>query len=123
MSEDNTWSPQECSKIVQRGPRLEEHIVEQYIDSINKKGETFAIYYFVKDKTSEDQKTRTVLFAAGGPGQMVLASGENFVDMQGYRVVYFHLRGTGFSQLPADTSFDKYLRTDYVVEDIEAIRQ
>ena len=124
MSEDNTWSPKECSKIVRRDALLEEHIVEQHIDSINKKGETFALYYFVKDMTFDNPKKPTVLFAAGGPGQMILASsGENFVDMLGYRVVYFHLRGTGFSQLPADTSFDKYLRTDHVVEDIEAIRR
>ena len=124
MSEDNTWSPEECSKIVQRDALLEEHIVEQHIDSINKKGPTFSLYYFVKDMTFDNPKKPTVLFAAGGPGQMILASsGENFVNMRGYRVVYFHLRGTGFSQLPADTSFDKYLRTDYVVEDIEAIRR
>jgi pimeloyl-ACP methyl ester carboxylesterase len=124
MSEDNTWSPKECSKIVRRDALLEEHIVEQYIDSINKKGATFSLYYFVKDLTFDNPKKPTVLFAAGGPGQMVLASsGDNFVDMRGYRVVYFHLRGTGFSQLPADMSFDKYLRTDYVVEDIEAIRR
>ena len=59
-------------------------------------------------------------FVAGGPGQMILASpGENFVDMMGYRVIYFHLRGTGFSQLPPDPAFDRYIRTDYVVEDVE----
>jgi pimeloyl-ACP methyl ester carboxylesterase len=124
MSQYTEWSPEECSKKVRRDALLEEHIVEQHIDSINKKGQTFSLYYFVKDLTFENPVKPTVLFAAGGPGQMILASsGENFVDMLGYRVVYFHLRGTGFSQLPADTSFDKYLRTDYVVEDLEAIRR
>lgn len=124
MSQCIEWSPEECSKKVRRDALLEEHIVEQHIDSINKEGQTFSLYYFVKDQTFENRVKPTVLFAAGGPGQMILASsGDNFVDMSGYRVVYFHLRGTGFSQLPADTSFDKYLRTNYVVEDIEAIRR
>lgn len=124
MSEDSRWSPEECSKRVQRDALLEERIIEQHIDSIKKEGQTFSLYYFVKDQTFKNQIKPTVLFAAGGPGQMVLASsGNNFVDMAGYRVVYFHLRGTGFSQLPADVSFDNYLRTDYVVEDIEAIRR
>src|SRR6266511_3146210 len=123
MQTFNEWSPKECSKTILRDG-LEEHTVEQYIDSINKEGRTFPLYYFVKDLTFENPDKRTVLFAAGGPGQMILASpGENFVDMMGYRVIYFHLRGTGFSQLPPDATFDRYIRTDYVVEDVEKIRR
>jgi pimeloyl-ACP methyl ester carboxylesterase len=124
MQPYDEWSPEECSKKVRRDALLEENIVEQYIDSINENGQTFSLYYFVKDLTFENSEKPTVLFAAGGPGQMILASsGENFVDLLGYRVVYFHLRGAGFSQLPKDMSFDRYLRTDYVVKDIEAIRR
>jgi pimeloyl-ACP methyl ester carboxylesterase len=124
MPQYGEWTPEECSKVVRRDALLEEHIVEQYIDSIDEKRETFFLYYFVKDLTFENREKPTALFAAGGPGQMVLASsGENFVDLLGYRVVYFHLRGTGFSQLPKDTSCDQYLRTDYVVKDVEAIRR
>lgn len=124
MPQYSEWSSEECSKVVRRDALLEEHIVEQYIDSVRKEGQAFSLYYFVKDLTFDNSEKPTILFAAGGPGQMVLASsGENFVDLLGYRVVYFHLRGTGFSQLPRDTSCDQYLRTDYVIEDIEAIRR
>jgi pimeloyl-ACP methyl ester carboxylesterase len=86
---------------------------------------TFSLYYFVKDFTRGDKslKDRTILFVAGGPGQIVSVDAKNFVDMAGYRIVYFHLRGTGFSQLPADRAFDRFLQTSYAVEDIEQIRQ
>jgi pimeloyl-ACP methyl ester carboxylesterase len=48
---------------------------------------------------------------------------ENFVDMYGYRVVYFHVRGSGFSQIPSDSEYDKFLTTSYIVKDIEKIRE
>jgi pimeloyl-ACP methyl ester carboxylesterase len=41
----------------------------------------------------------------------------------GFNVVYFHLRGTGFSQIPPSNEFDKFLRTKYAVNDLEKIRQ
>jgi pimeloyl-ACP methyl ester carboxylesterase len=47
----------------------------------------------------------------------------DFLSQSGYNVVYFDLRGTGFSQLPASNRFDRFLRTTYAVEDIERIRQ
>jgi pimeloyl-ACP methyl ester carboxylesterase len=120
----NKWKKDECSKSVFGGATLTEYIIEQPFDSINKKGPTFSLYYFVKANDYKDIDKRTIVYAAGGPGQMVLATEiPNFVDMYGYRVVYFHIRGSGFSQLPSDIEYDEFLRTKYVVADIDAIRR
>jgi pimeloyl-ACP methyl ester carboxylesterase len=85
------------------------------------------LYYFVKDLTydkyEKPENKRTILFIAGGPGQMILPDTENFVDMYGYRVVYFHVRGSGFSQIPEDPENDEFLTTSYIVKDIEKIRE
>jgi pimeloyl-ACP methyl ester carboxylesterase len=105
------------------GSFYEQNIIEQSLDPGNANSTKFCLYYFVKDQTYDNEKKPTVLFAAGGPGQMILPDTENFADMYGYRTVYFHLRGTGFSQLPDNAEADRYIRTAYVVEDIEKIRE
>ena len=38
-------------------------------------------------------------------------------------VVYFDVRGTGFSVIPESNDYDQFLRADYVVEDIETLRK
>jgi pimeloyl-ACP methyl ester carboxylesterase len=45
------------------------------------------------------------------------------LSVNGYKIVYFHLRGSGFSQLPASTDHDQYIRTKYAVDDLEEIRR
>ena len=45
-----------------------------------------------------------------------------FLEIPGYRVVYFHLRGSGFSQMPEPNIYDRYIRTHLAVRDIEVIR-
>jgi len=104
------------------GSFYEQRVLEQPIDS-DSYSQKFNLYYFVKDQTYGNEDKPTVLFAAGGPGQMILPDTENFADMYGYRTVYFHLRGTGFSQLPDNPEADKYIRTRNVIEDIEKIRE
>ena len=47
----------------------------------------------------------------------------DFLTQNGFNVVFFHQRGAGFSQIPASNQYDKFLRTSYAVEDIEAIRR
>jgi pimeloyl-ACP methyl ester carboxylesterase len=105
-------------------PLVEERVVDQFLDSQRETGQKFSLYYFVKDLTFNFPKEeRTILFASGGPGQIIRATGRNFVDLETYRVVYFHLRGSGFSQIPDSNDYDAYLRTPFAVEDIEAIRR
>lgn len=109
----------------------EQRVVEQRLDPDSSKGksksksETFSLYYFTKDLTASeaDLGCRTILFMTGGPGEIALPGQENFGDLDGYRIVYFHLRGAGFSQVPSSNSYDKYLRTRFAVEDIECIRE
>ena len=109
-------------------------LIPQYLDS--KQGESFYLYYFATELQPKPEdhnyKDKTILFCSGGPGQNVRNLSENerqagaapnFIDLPGYRVVYFHLRGSGFSQIPESNEYDRYLRTRYAVKDIEKIRQ
>ena len=84
-------------------------------------------YYIVQPSITESTGPKTVLFVTGGPGQIlrygVDASYVDFLFQRGYQVVFFHLRGSGFSQLPPSNDFDRFIRTRYAVEDIEVIRQ
>jgi pimeloyl-ACP methyl ester carboxylesterase len=69
---------------------------------------------------------KTVLFCAGGPGQFIPTTVEgpfiDFLTNHGYNIVYYHPRGAGFSQIPPSSRHDRFLKTSYVVDDIEAIR-
>jgi pimeloyl-ACP methyl ester carboxylesterase len=110
---------------------VEEHLLEQLVDPDKHDSPTFYLYYFAKDLSylrpneidGRPVDKRTILFVSGGPGQVNRPGSSNFGDVPGYRVVYFHLRGAGFSQLPASNYYDRFLRTRYAVEDIEAIRK
>jgi pimeloyl-ACP methyl ester carboxylesterase len=87
----------------------------------------FDLYYFVEKANIGDSR-KTVLFIAGGPGEFVMPTNADttfarfLVDSE-YNVVFFHLRGAGFSQIPPQAAYDKFLTTSYAVEDIEEIRQ
>jgi pimeloyl-ACP methyl ester carboxylesterase len=97
----------------------------------------FYLYYFVRmpddpDSPNGSRKKRaekTVLFCGGGPGDKIMPDdGEWWLDSlrnksNGFNVVYFNLRGTGLSQIPPSSDFDKFLRTKYAVNDLERIRQ
>ena len=87
----------------------------------------FDLYYFARMPKS-GKASKTVLFCAGGPGQIVEGpmSGVTFADFltdNGYNVVYFHQRGAGLSQLPGSNKYDRFLKTEYAARDIEAIRR
>jgi pimeloyl-ACP methyl ester carboxylesterase len=75
---------------------------------------------------STGKAAKTILFCAGGPGQFIPTTVEapftDFLTQNGYNVVYYHPRGAGFSQISARNTADRYLKTSYVVDDIEAIR-
>lgn len=89
----------------------------------------FDLYYFVR-MPGNGKAQKTVLFCAGGPGQIVWGPSVEVVDtfaefltQNGYNVVYFHQRGLGFSQIPASNRYDRFLKTSYAVDDIDAIRK
>src|SRR6266576_322909 len=90
----------------------------------------FDLYYFRPDfasnPTAFEKLDKTILFCLGGPGR-VLKPHDNIwfreLSLYGYKIVYFHLRGSGFSQLPESDDGDEYIRTDYAADDIEKIRE
>jgi pimeloyl-ACP methyl ester carboxylesterase len=124
------WSPEKRSAVMKfrfdDGSFHEQRVVFQNLEPEKKDDRVFSLYYFVKDQTydpdAKPENKPTILFVAGGPGQLILPDTENFVDMHGYRVVYFHVRGSGFSQIPDSRVYDKFLTTSYIVKDIEKIR-
>jgi pimeloyl-ACP methyl ester carboxylesterase len=104
-----------------------ERLIPVRIDGEHPSAGNFDLYYFVR-MPAKGKARKTVLFCAGGPGQIVYGpmSGVTFADFltdNGYNVVYFHQRGAGFSQIPASNQYDRFLKTEYAVEDIEAIRR
>jgi pimeloyl-ACP methyl ester carboxylesterase len=129
------WSP---SRFWEAGERLAsgrrndttvEKLIPVPLDRNNPSLGNFDLYYFVRmPGTGKAQKT--VLFCAGGPGQVVWGpvvgvsdTFAEFLTQNGYNVVYFHQRGLGFSQIPASNRYDRFLKTVYAVEDIDAIRK
>ena len=89
-------------------------------------GEKFDLYYFVHTPAGPPV-SKSVLFCAGGPGQIVRTFDRSntyvdYLSKNGYNVVFFHLRGSGFSQIPRSTKYDRFLRCEYAVKDMEAIR-
>ena len=122
------WEPNERSAL---RPNNAGKVIQQTISApLNPKKRDdgfFDLYYFVLTP-DEGVARKTVLFCAGGPGQVVLDPDPNqtnagFLSANGYNVVIFHLRGSGFSQVPPSNQFDRFLRTSYAVHDIEEIRQ
>jgi pimeloyl-ACP methyl ester carboxylesterase len=94
----------------------------------NERAGRFDLFYFIHEPKGLSQRLKTVLFCAGGPGQIVRPFEENFLrflrtENTAYRIVHFHLRGSGFSQFPPSNDFDRFLRTSYAVNDIEEIRK
>jgi pimeloyl-ACP methyl ester carboxylesterase len=89
-------------------------------------GLSIDLYYLVRMPSSGRAK-KTVLFCQGGPGQftpgpVVLVTIADFLTDNGYNVVFYHARGAGFSQMLPANQYDRFLKTSYVVKDIEAIR-
>jgi pimeloyl-ACP methyl ester carboxylesterase len=96
----------------------------------NPRAGNFDLYYFKTDfgnnPTPFKKLDKTILFCLGGPGR-VLKPHDNIwfkeLSLYGYKIVYFHLRGSGFSQIPESNDQDQYLRTEFAADDIEKIRE
>ncbi|MGH7828199.1 MAG: alpha/beta fold hydrolase, partial [Candidatus Binatia bacterium] len=86
---------------------------------------TFGLHYFTSEGFDLRVRGRkTILFIPGGPGQIVdrKARPLSFLEKE-YNVVYFDVRGTGHSLVERSNRYDKYLRAEYVIKDIERIRE
>lgn len=89
---------------------------------------TFDLYYFVPNfkDDRDDKRDRAILFCLGGPGRVLKPHDHLWfkeLSLIGYKIVYFHLRGSGFSQFSEFNSADQFIRTEYAADDMEHIRQ
>ena len=87
----------------------------------------FHLAYFLADGFDLSKKQRlNILFIPGGPGAIV-DTGSRTAALQllekKHNVVYFHPRGMAGSPIDGSKEYDQFLRADYVVEDIERLRQ
>ena len=104
-----------------------ERTISMPVDPKNPSAKSFDLYYFVRMPTT-GRAVKSILYLPGGPGEFIpgpfnYVTIADFLVNNGYNVVYFHARGTGFSQIPTSNRYDKFLKTSYVIEDIEAVRQ
>jgi pimeloyl-ACP methyl ester carboxylesterase len=83
----------------------------------------FNLHVFPGDGYNHDEK-RYILFIPGGPGQIVDRHRRDLKQLESdYNIIYFDVRGSGLSLIPKSNLYDKFLRAEYVVEDIETIRR
>jgi pimeloyl-ACP methyl ester carboxylesterase len=106
-----------------------ERMIEVPLDTRNAWGKRFDLYYFVQ-MPPKKKAPKTVLFIPGGPGIFNLGPFGPANRMSGflmqnneYNIVHFHVRGAGYSQIPPQSQYDRFLKTAYVIRDIEAIRR
>jgi pimeloyl-ACP methyl ester carboxylesterase len=87
----------------------------------------FNLAYFLGDGFDLTKKQRlNILYIPGGPGAIVDPSNRTValrVLERKHNLVYFHPRGAGQSAVKGDQEYDQFLRADYVVDDIEKLRQ
>jgi pimeloyl-ACP methyl ester carboxylesterase len=69
--------------------------------------------------------SKNILYIPGGPGDVVHREVPSLYALSARRenVVYFDVRGTGFSSLLESNAYDRFLRAKYVVKDIEVLRK
>ncbi len=84
--------------------------------------ECFNLFYFRGEKFENVPAREHFLYIAGGPGDIPPRTDlEYFKDK--YNVFYFDPRGAGLSDIDLTKSFDRFLRADFIVDDIEQIRR
>ena len=119
------WEPGERAGLKQ-STECEHRLIPAPLNPNKESDGYFDLYYFVPKTGDHRPGGKNILFCAGGPGEMVIPGDDELwlSDLigQGYNVVFFHLRGSGFSQIPASNEYDRFLRTKYAVNDLEAIR-
>ena len=128
MSSSKSWEATERAGFGQSGNYIE-RLIRVPLNHEKKTDGCFDLYYFIGKPLGLIGRLKTVLFCAGGPGKIIRPEDENFLQFliednpAPYQIVHFHLRGSGFSQMPPSNDFDRFLRTRYAVNDIEEIRK
>jgi pimeloyl-ACP methyl ester carboxylesterase len=85
---------------------------------------TFHLYYFTGSNYARSPNRQFILFIPGGPGEIVDPRNSDLRALEkDFNVIYFDIRGAGNSQIPLSKVYDKYLRAEHVVADIDKLRQ
>lgn len=110
----------------------EERLIRVPLDPRHRRRGEFDLYYFIEKPMGNFEGMKTVLFCAGGPGEIVEPGmddeNSNFLTFlrdsnTAYQVVHFHVRGAGLSQLPPPNRYDHFLQSKFAVADIDKIRR
>jgi pimeloyl-ACP methyl ester carboxylesterase len=81
-------------------------------------------YFFGSGFDLSKSKRKNILFLPGGPGEIVTRERQSLYALRfEENVIYFDIRGTGFSFIPLSNTYDQFLRAEFVVEDIETLRK
>ena len=87
----------------------------------------FQLTYFLSKGFDLAKKPRlNILYIAGGPGAIVDTSNRSValdVLERKHNLIYFHPRGGAQSTIEGDKNYDRFLRANYVVDDIEHLRR
>ncbi len=87
----------------------------------------FQLTYFLSEGFDLAKKQRlNILYIPGGPGAIVDTTNRSAalrVLERKHNLVYFHPRGAAQSAIDGDKEYDRFLRADYVVDDIEHLRR
>jgi pimeloyl-ACP methyl ester carboxylesterase len=85
---------------------------------------SFELHYFDGPPDYNELRNKHVLYIPGGPGDIVERENPplNSLNTRS-KYVYFDVRGTGYSLIPGSNAYDRFLRAEKVVEDIEALRK
>ena len=87
----------------------------------------FKLHYFnARQSQTREQRNLYVLDIPGGPGEVVDRATQHplgFITLKDARIIYFDIRGTGYSRIPISNAYDQFLRARYVVDDIEELRR
>ena len=87
----------------------------------------FQLTYFLSEGFDLAKKQRlNILYIPGGPGAIVDPTNRSAalrVLERKHNLVYFHPRGAAQSAIDGDKEYDRFMRADYVVDDIEHLRR
>jgi pimeloyl-ACP methyl ester carboxylesterase len=128
-SEFKEWTEKEMGS--EASPEGGKKLLIKDVLSDNPTGEElpleFFLFYSFPEPKREDGKN--ILFIPGGPGTIPRLDQDlennrlELLEDIGHNVAYFHIRGSGLSRIDPSNKYDRFLRADYVVKDIERLRR
>jgi pimeloyl-ACP methyl ester carboxylesterase len=129
VKKEMAWTPDNALKVEPQRDRTMTIRLDSLVDASPPPNcdndECFGLYYYVgKNFDKQNSQRKNILFIAGGPGAVPPKSDALPNLLEGnHNVVYFHPRGVGLSRIPKSNDYDKFLRAEFIVADIEQVRK